>query len=103
MKGRGTAILTRQGIVTHAFGGHVDAGLTERASGFSDDTAATEQHQQSEPAVTVDGRAASVVSPFDPGEYSVSEVMGARSDCKDAEWAAVLEAERNGKNRSGIK
>lgn len=88
------------GLTRAAFGGHVDAGLNERAAGFSDDTAAirdaADERQETAPEP-------SVSAPFDPGEYSVTEVMGARSDCTDAEWAAVLASERAGKDRAGIK
>lgn len=96
------------GITRAAFGGHVDAGLTERAAGFSDDTASTvqaaaDQRPETVPPVTGDGRAASVVAPFDPAEWSVADVIAERSNCTDAEWAAVLKAERAGKDRAGIK
>lgn len=85
------------GIVRTAFGGHVDAGLSERAAGFSDDIAATAQ-------AAVDQEDNSpVTAPFDPSEWSVADVMAERENCTDEQWQAVLAAERAGKNRAGIR
>ena len=40
--------------------------------------------------------------PFDPGDLSVSDVQGLLAECTDEEKAAVIKAEKAGKNRKGI-
>ncbi len=92
------------------YGGHSNAGLTERVAGFSDTTAATLKTAKSkavvpEPTVTVtepDPEDIPEPPPFDPGEYTVADVLAVRSEYTDTEWATVVTAERNGKNRAGI-
>jgi hypothetical protein len=42
------------------------------------------------------------VAPFDPAEHTVAEVLELLGECTDGERAAVVAAERAGKNRSSI-
>lgn len=105
------------------YGGATNAGLTERAGGFVENTAGTRaqavqrQEQagetsflgdggddsgQVEQAGLVAGGEPATEAPFDPADLSVADVQGLLAECTDAERAAVVEAERNGKNRKGI-
>lgn len=90
------------GLTRTAFGGHVEAGFTERDGGFVDTTAETlATHAEREEAVTEPE--VTVEAPWNPGDYSVADVMSERANCSDVEWEAVLALERAGKNRSGIR
>jgi hypothetical protein len=42
------------------------------------------------------------VAPFDPAEHTVAEVLELLGECTDGERAAVVAAERAGKDRSSI-
>lgn len=92
------------------FGGHSNAGLTEKSAGFVDTTAATTEKAKakaevpSEPDADDHGNPVPDVTapPFDPAELSVAGVLALKADCDDDQWAAVLESERTGKARFGI-
>lgn len=109
------------------FGGHSIAGITdtatgstERDSGFTEDADKVRAHaaerSDDDPPTTFlgdDGGPTGLVAggddapakdeaPFDPADLSVADVQGLLAECTDAERAAVVEAERNGKNRKGI-
>jgi len=99
------------------FGGHSIAGITdtatgqtEHAAGFTDDTAATQakaeqlQDDGGEPdtGLVVGGDVGDEELPFDPSLLSVADVNALLAECSPTEREAVLEAERNDKNRKGI-
>lgn len=93
------------------YGGHTNAGLTEKDAGFVDTTAKTTKkakaklvgEQGPELVPEPDDPGTDLVPPpFNPGDLSISDVLALRAECTESEWAAVLEAERNGKNRAGI-
>lgn len=112
------------------YGGATNAGLTERAGGFVENTAGTraEAAERQAPG-TEDGEQTSFLGdggddsgqveqtglvaggddapaknepPFDPSDLSVSDVQGLLAECTDEERAAVITAEKAGKNRKGI-
>lgn len=89
------------------YGGQSNAGLTEKSAGFVDTTVATVRTAKGKvvvpvPEIVLDPQDVPEPPPFDPGEYTVADVLAVRNDHTEAEWAAVVEAERAGKNRSGI-
>jgi hypothetical protein len=98
---RSTGPSNNTGLVTHAFGGHVDAGFTERSGGINASVAAeppatepaNSQREEDKPPVE---------PPFNPGEFSVSDVLDMLSDLPDKDREAVLAAERADRNRTGI-
>jgi len=73
------------------FGGPSNIGLTERDAGFAEPVLQP-------PADWVRPAA----PPFDPGEYSVSDVVAELGELAPVERHAVIEAERAGKARAGI-
>ncbi len=87
------------------YGGHSNAGLTERDGGFlparKDATAAPEPVAASAQIGDAEPEA-DTAAPFDPNELSVKDVLAMREACTDAEWEAVLLLEQAGSARVGI-
>lgn len=85
------------------YGGHTNAGLTQRDAGFVD---AAIVHTSMTPTLEVEDEVADteddVEAPFDPAGWSVKDVLAERGNCTDAEWEAVLQLEREGSARIGI-
>lgn len=88
------------------YGGHSIAGITdtatgqtERGRGLVEDTDAI---QAKADGLIADSNSPEVELPFDPGTLSVADVNMLLEDASDDEREAVLQAEREGKNRKGI-
>ena len=93
------------------YGGHSNIGLTEKSAGFTDDTTATlaaasvsepEQEPDAGMGDELDPDDVPEPPPFDPSDYSVSDVIALLGECTDDERDAVVALERAGKNRAGI-
>lgn len=92
------------------FGGHTNAGLTEKDGGFTDDTVKTsakaaKKAAKPEPKEETKPQAEAKTetpAPFDPSGMSVRDVRALLAECTEDERAAVLELERKGQNRAGV-
>ncbi len=94
------------------YGGHSNAGLTEKDAGLTDDTVATAKTAKAKAEVPrfvgelgpelVFPPAEPSDLPFDPADLTVTDVLDLLKGLSDEDKEKVLDAERNGKARYGI-